>query len=97
MKIEEHPVRNRRILTFLAFLTVACTVVAAQDNPFTGMASRSYSDYCFDLDRIAYIDIGKRDSLSAAQTVKQMREAAEVTKHRKWSLEADLLEETYRF
>jgi len=61
------------------------------------MATRPYSNYCFELDRIVYIDLGNRDSLTTVQTVKQMREAAEVTKHRKWSLEADLLEETYRF
>ena len=43
------------------------------------------------------LHLGNRDSLTMVQTVKQMREAAEVTKNRKWLLEADLLEETYRF
>ena len=95
MKIVLHPARNRLIVIVMAFLTVSCAVVAAQDNPFIGMATRPYSSYCFELNRTVYMEICMQDSLWKAQVAAQMREAAEVTKNRKWSLEADFFELMY--
>jgi len=71
--------------------------VSAQENPFIIMATKNYGDYCFDLNKIAYINTGALDSVQINQIAQQMREAAKVSNNKKWMLEADYFEIRHRF
>ena len=74
-----------------------CMILSAQENPFLKMTKEPYSHYCDILEEELYKDIELRDSVWAAQTAAQMREAAKISKNKKWLLEADYFEVTYRF
>ena len=88
-------------LYLLFVLWCACmSVTQAQEstNPFIKMAGRPYADYFDELDKIAYLDRGDSlDSLWVVQVAGQMREAAKISKNKKWLLEADYFEATSRF
>ena len=84
------------IFSVIVFYFVGFTVFA-QENPFLKMTTKNYADYCFELNRIAYINVGIRDEISVKQTVIQMREAAKISKNKKWEIEADFCEIFYRF
>ena len=80
------------------FLFLFCAEsVAAQENPFIQMAGEPYSRYFEYLEGKVYRNIEQRDLMWVKHTVAQMREAAKVSKNKKWTLEADFCEAMYRF
>ena len=81
----------------LAQIIEDCTYVRAQENPFIQMAGEPYSSYFEYLDRNIYQVIDRRDAAEAALVAAWMREAAKISKNKKWQLEADFYEESYRF
>lgn len=89
--------RMKSLYILIFFLSVICSRLPAQDNPFVVMASQPYASYSEKLDKTVYRDIDLRDSVWAAQTANQMREAARITGSRKWTLEADFFEAEYRY
>jgi len=78
-------------------LSLSCTYVRAQENPFIQMAGEPYSSYFEYLDKYIYKLVDRQDAAEAARIAAQMREAAKISKNRKWLLEADFYEESYRF
>ena len=76
------------IFTVIVLLLCGSTVFA-QENPFLNMATKNYADYCFELNKLAYINTGIRDEMSVNQITTQMREVAKISKNKKWEIEAD--------
>jgi len=89
----------RYISNFLitVIILVFCSEISAQENPFIEMANKPYADYCHKLAKTVYIGIEQNDLQWVEQTAAQMREAAKISKNKKWVLEADMLEMEYRF
>ncbi|MCL2073928.1 MAG: AraC family transcriptional regulator [Marinilabiliaceae bacterium] len=71
--------------------------VSAEENPFIEMDDKPYNQYFEYLEGNIYREIEERDSIWVNHIVAQMREAAKVSKNKKWTHEADFCEGMYRF
>ena len=85
------------ILLITTLLSLSCPQLSAQENPFIQMAGEPYINYFEYLEGKIYRGIEQRDSMWAKQVVAQIREAAKVSKNKKWTLEAEFCESTYQF
>ena len=95
-KIEQMKSLSILLITFLLFL-LCYSRLEAQENPFIEMADKPYFQYFEYLEGKIYRNLEQRDSVWAKHTVAQMREAAKISKNKKWKLEADFCEGMYRF
>jgi len=84
-------------IIFCILISVFGFSLSAQENPFIEMADKPYSQYFEYLEGNIYKNIEQRDSIWAKHIVAQMREAANISKNKKWRLEADFCESMYQF
>ena len=88
---------KKKFVFFCLLLSAFCLNLSAQENPFIEMADNPYSQYFEYLEGKVYRNIEQRDSMWAKHIVAQMREAAKLSKNKKWRLEADFCEAMFRF
>jgi hypothetical protein len=67
-------------------LSLFCTVIAAQDNPFMAMAEKVYAEYSYDLNE-CYNQMNVNDTVDIQLMIQQLKEVARKTGGREWALE----------
>ncbi|MDR0811802.1 MAG: helix-turn-helix domain-containing protein [Paludibacter sp.] len=84
------------IISIIGLLS-CLSAAPASANPFISMTHKPYAEYADSLENITRILYAENDSVWVAQTVQQMREAAQVSGDKRWKLEADFLEFIYNY
>jgi len=87
----------KRLLFLSLSLFLLYLNLKGQENPFVKMAGQPFATYIDSLEQIVYNNIGRYNQSQAEQTAAQMREAAKITKNKKWNIEADYFELLYRY